>query len=77
MKFNLDEFYTLNISASFAGEKDTPEDTFTVLNEIAIAYHKASKMFTQEGAFALAKDYKEKAENIYNFLKAKGYYGHD
>lgn len=77
MKFNLNKFYTVSISASFAGKKGTPEDTFGVLNEISIAYREASEMFTQKKAFALAKDYKEKSDNIYNFLKSKGYYDQD
>lgn len=74
MKFNLDEFYSVNITASFGGKKGTSEDSFAVLNEISLAYREASEMFTQKGAFAIAKDFKRKADNIYNFLKSKGYY---
>lgn len=74
MKFNLDEFYTVIIVASFAGKKSTPKDAFAVLNEISLAYHEASEMFVQKGAFAIAKDFKRKSDNIYNFLKLKGYY---
>lgn len=77
MKFNLDRFYTVNITASFAGKKSTPENAFAVLNEISLAYREASEMFVQKGAFALAKDFKEKADNIYQFLKAKGLYNFD
>lgn len=77
MKFNLDEFHTVNITASFAGKKGTSEDAFAVLNEISLAYREAGEMFAQKRAFALAKDFKRKSDNIYNFLKSKGYYDHE
>ena len=77
MKLNFDKFYTLNITASFVGKKSTSKAAFAVLNDISLAYSKASEAYEREGSFALASYCKEKADNIYQFLKEKGVYGHD
>ena len=77
MKFELNKLYTLNITTSFAGKKATPQATYAVLNNISLAYSKASEAYEREGSFALARDCREKAGNIYQFLKEKGVYDHD
>lgn len=74
MKLNLDKFHTVNITVSFTGKKATPQDTYAVLNDISVAYTKAGEAYEREGCFALARDCKEKGNNIYQFLKEKGVY---
>lgn len=76
MKFELNKLYTVNITVSFTGKKATPQNAYVVLNDISLAYTKASEAYEREKSFALAEDCREKANNIYQFLKEKGVYDH-
>ena len=73
MKFKLD-CYNVEMKARF--NIGTPEDnTMGLLNEISIVYRLAAERERMRGANASANAYEARSNEIYNALKATGYYG--
>ena len=72
MKFKLD-CYNVEMKARFNTSK--PEDnTMGLLNEISIVYQLAAERERMRGATASANAYEARSNEIYNALKAAGYY---
>lgn len=72
MKFKLD-CYNVEMKARF--NIGNPEDnTMGLLNEISIVYHLAAERERMRGANIMANAYEARSVEIYNALKAAGYY---
>ena len=72
MKFKLD-CYNVEIKARF--NIGNPEDnTMGLLNEISIVYQTAAERERMRGANIVANAYEARSNEIYNALKAAGYY---
>lgn len=72
MKFKLD-CYNVEMKARFNTSK--PEDnTMGLLNEISIVYQLAAERERMRGATTSANAYEARSNEIYNALKAAGYY---
>ena len=48
--------------------------TLAMLNQISIAYSEAAKMFEQNGAAALSKEYNETSDIIFDACSENGFY---
>lgn len=72
MKFKLD-CYNVEMKARF--NIGNPEDnTMGLLNEISIVYQTAAERERMRGANIVANAYEARSNEIYNALKAAGYY---
>ena len=72
MKFKLD-CYNVEMKARFNIGK-SEDNTMGLLNEISIVYQLAAERERMRGATASANAYETKSNEIYNALKAAGYY---
>jgi len=61
--------YTITFSN---GEKITA--TGSMFNDMAIAFSECAKRQVSFGCEAIAKEYSNMSEEIYNYLESKGYY---
>lgn len=61
--------YTITFSN---GEKITT--TGSMFNDMSIAYRECAKRMISLGCEAIAKEYSNMSEEIYNYLESKGYY---
>ena len=67
--------YEIDIKVKKTWENRNNEEALMYfLNQVSIAFKEASEHMTENGYNALAEDYEEKSMDIYNVIKARGFY---
>lgn len=67
--------FELNLSAKYSfNKRANKDDLISVLNELSLVYSEAAKYNETITAYAIAKDYKKKADQLYNLCKDMGAY---
>lgn len=67
--------FELKLSAKYSfNKRANKEDLVSILNELSIVYSEAAKYNEMLTSYAVAKDYKKKADQLYDLCKEMGAY---
>ena len=67
--------FELNLSAKYSfNKRANKSDLTSLLNELSLVYSEAARYNENHSHYAVAKDYNEKAMQLYNLCKDMGAY---